>query len=388
MLNPRVLALNKSTTLKITALTKKLKKEGKDVINFAAGEPDFDTPDFIKDAAHKALDQGFTKYTPSTGIPELKIAIANKLVDENNIPCKPEDIIVTVGAKYALFSALLGVVREGDEVILPAPYWVSYPEMISLVGAKQVILETKEEDNFKIDSKKLAKLINSRTKLLILNYPSNPTGITYTKDELEAILNIVKDTNIIVLSDEIYEKLLYDGIKHTSFASLSGGYQRTITVNGFSKAFSMTGWRIGYLAGSNELIEQISKVIDHTTSCACSFSQYGALAALSDTRWQEHVRSEFEKRRNALWQGLISNCGQLKPFKPQGSFYLFCDIRQTGFSSQDFATKLLEQQLVSCIPAESFGAEGFVRFSFATSIEQINKGVERIKKFLAVSSKL
>lgn len=381
MINPRVKSLTKSTTLKITALTKKLRKEGKDVVNFAAGEPDFDTPDFVKEAAKKAIDEGFTKYTPSAGIPELREAIADKFGKENNVKYEPSEVIVTAGAKYAIFVALYGLVGSGDEVIIPCPYWVSYPEMVKLTEGKAVFLPTKAENGFKIEPVKLKSVITPRTKVLILNYPSNPTGTTYTKEELIDILTIVKKNNVTVISDEIYEKIIYDGRKHTSFASLDGARDLTVTINGFSKAFSMTGWRAGYLAAKQDTIDQISKIIDHTTSCICSISQKAALAAIKDTDWQLKIQKEFHKRRDILYNGLTKE-DKIIPFKSQGTFYMFCDIRKTCLSSFDFSSRLLEKYLVSCIPADAFGAEGFVRMSFATSTAQIEKGLERIKKFL------
>lgn len=381
MINPRVNSLTKSTTLKITALTKKLKKEGKDVVNFAAGEPDFDTPDFAKTAAKKAIDDGFTKYTPSAGIPELREAIAKKFQDENGIKYEPSEIIVTSGAKYAIFVALCALVGKDEEVIIPSPYWVSYPQMVKMTEGKAKFLSTKVENNFKIDANQLKDALTSKTKVLILNYPSNPTGITYNDDELTAIHNAIKDHNVVVISDEIYEKLIYDGRKHTSFASLKGASDLTVTINGFSKAFAMTGWRAGYLAARQQIIDQVSKIIDHTTSCICSISQRAALAAIQDKDWQSKLKKEFENRRDLLYAGLVKE-EKVSPFKSEGTFYMFCDIRNTGLSSFDFSSKLLQEQLVSCIPADAFGAEGFVRFSFATSVTQIEKGIERIKNFL------
>jgi len=382
MINPQVSSLNKSTTLKITALTKKLIREGKDVVNFAGGEPDFDTPLFIKEAAKAAIDKGFTKYTPSTGTVELKEAIAAKLNRENNIKASASSIIVTSGAKYAIFVAMFSLLAPGDEVIIPSPYWVSYPEMVKLTLAKTVVLSTKRSNDFKIDPAELEKAVTPKTKLLILNYPSNPTGVTYSREELEAILEVVKKNKIFVLSDEIYEALIYDRREHISFASLPEAFESTITINGFSKTFSMTGWRIGYLVADEKIINEASKVIDHTTSCASSVSQSAALAALGDRDWQGQIRNKFQKRRDAIWEGL-SAYRELKPVKPQGTFYLFCDIRGSGLSSFDFSTRLLENFLTSCIPADSFGQEGYVRFSFSTSLEQIAKGVQRVGEFLA-----
>ena len=380
-INPRVSSLNKSATLKITALTKKLIKEGKDVVNFAAGEPDFDTPDFIKKGAIEAINSGYTKYTPSAGLLILREKIAAKLKEDNGLSFEPSNIIVTTGAKYALFVALFGLLKEGDEVIIPSPYWVSYPEMAKLCGASIQFLDTDINNNFKIKPEELEKAITSKTKALILNYPSNPTGITYSKKELEDIYKVVKNKGIFVLSDEIYETLLYDGRKHTSFASIGDAKNFTITVNGFSKAFSMTGWRIGYLAGPDNVISELAKIIDHTTSCTSSITQWAAIAALDDGSWQEAIRDEFAKRRDVLYEGLSAQ-EKLVPIKPEGTFYMFCDIRKTRLNSLDFSTRLLQEQLVSCIPAHAFGLDGFIRFSFSTSLEQINKGIEKINKFL------
>jgi len=381
VINPRISSLNKSATLKITALTKKLIRDGEDVVNFAAGEPDFDTPEFIKEEAQKAILEGFTKYTPSTGIPQLKKAIAAKLQEENKLEVCENNIIVTSGAKYAVFVAIFTLADIGDEIIVPSPYWVSYPEMIKLTGTKAVFLPTDESNKFKINPKSLEKAITPKTKVLILNYPSNPTGAVYSANELKEICDLVRKNNIFVISDEIYEALIYDGGQHISFASLPGAEKCTVTINGFSKTFSMTGWRVGYLAAPEEIITAASKIIDHTTSCASSVSQRAALAALRDKDWKKEIRVKFEQRRNLLWEGL-SSCDKLKPIKPEGAFYMFCDIRPTGLTSSEFSTKLLQEHLVSCIPADSFGKEGFVRFSFSTSLEQITKGIDRIRDFL------
>jgi len=386
MINPQVSSLNKSATLKITALTKKLIREGKDVVNFAGGEPDFDTPLFIKEEAKTAIDQGLTKYTPSAGRVELKEAIAAKLNQENNIKASAGNIIVTSGAKYSIFVALFSLLGPGDEVIIPSPYWVSYPEMVKLTLAKTIVLPTSESNGFKIDPAQLEKAITPKTKLLILNYPSNPTGVTYSREELEAILKVVKEKKIFVLSDEIYEVLTYDGREHVSFASLPGAFESTITINGFSKTFSMTGWRIGYLVADQKIINETSKIIDHTTSCASSISQSAALAALGNKDWQGQIRSKFQERRDAIWEGL-SDFSELKPVKPQATFYLFCDIRGSGLGSFDFSTQLLENFLTSCIPADPFGQKGYLRISFSTSLEQIAKGVGRIGEFLATLKK-
>lgn len=382
MINPQVSSLNKSATLKITALTKKLVKEGKDVVNFAGGEPDFDTPLFIKEKAKAAIDQGLTKYTPSTGRLELKEAIAAKLNRKNGIKVSAANVIVTAGAKYSIFVALFSLLSPGDEVIIPSPYWVSYPEMVKLTLSKAVILPTRRANDFKIDPQELKKIITSKTKLLILNYPNNPTGVTYSRGELEAILKVVKDKNVFVLSDEIYEVLTYDGREHVSFASLPGAFESTVTVNGFSKTFAMTGWRIGYLAANQKIIDAAARIIDHTTSCASSISQSAALAALDNEAWLEEIRSRFQDRRDFIWKRLL-DFPELKPVKPQGTFYLFCDIHGSGLGSYDFANRLLEEFLVSAIPADSFGQAGYLRFSFSTSRDQIDKGVRRVGDFLS-----
>lgn len=381
MINYRVSSLNKSTTLKITALTKKLIKEGKDVVNFAAGEPDFDTPDYIKEAAIKAIKEGFTKYTPSAGTPELREQIAKKLRDDNGLEFSGDNVIVTAGAKYALFAAILTLMNLDDEAIIPAPYWVSYPEMVNLAAGQSKFLFTSQENNFKIKIQDLEKAITPKTKVLFLNYPNNPSGAVYSYPELNAIYDLIRNKNIFVISDEIYEALTYDDHKHISFASIGDARKFTVTINGFSKAFSMTGWRVGYLAAEDYIIKEASKIIDHTTSCASSVSQKAALAALSDKKWPVEIKKEFQKRRDLLWKGL-SESNLLSVIRPEGTFYMFCDVRKTGLSSFEFATRLLEESLVSCVPADAFGQEGFIRFSFATGLENIEKGINRIKEFL------
>lgn len=381
LINPQVLSLTKSATLKITSLTKQIKKQGKDVVNFAAGEPDFDTPDFIKSAAKVAIDQGFTKYTPSSGDNRLREAIANKLGNENKIPVNKENVIVTAGAKYAIFIALLTLSSPENEILIPAPYWVSYPEMVKLSQAKSKLIELKETNNFKLTPQMLKDSITDKTKALIFNYPNNPTGVTYSKEELTGLAAVAKDANIQVISDEIYETLVYDQRAHTSFASLGSIKDSTITIGGFSKSFSMTGWRVGYLAANEEFIKEASKIVGHTTSCPCSVSQAAALAALEDKQWQTQVSAKFEKRRDSLYAGL-SKVPKIKPLKSEGTFYMFSDIRETGLTSFDFCSRLLDENLVSCIPASAFGKEGFIRISFSTSSEQINKGIERIDKFI------
>jgi aspartate aminotransferase len=382
IINSQVASLNKSATLKITALTKKLIAEGKDVVNFAAGEPDFDTPESIKSAACTAVAEGFTKYTPSAGMLPLREAIAADFQSIDNITYQSKNIIVTSGAKYALYVAFLTLLSPGDEIIIPSPFWVSYPEMATLCKARVKLLRTTPQNDFKIVPGKLEAAITKTTKVLILNYPSNPTGMTYTRQELEDLSRVVKSKDLFVVSDEIYRALVYDGLKHTGFASLEGMFEKTITVNGFSKTYSMTGWRLGYLAAPDDIAAQASKIIDHTTSCASSISQRAGIAALADKNIPLEVNKLFQARRDMLWNGL-SEVEGLTVYRPKGTFYMFCDISKTGLSSFEFASQLLERKMVSCIPAESFGWEGFVRLSFATSDAQIIKGIERIREFLS-----
>ncbi|MCD6229091.1 MAG: pyridoxal phosphate-dependent aminotransferase [Candidatus Omnitrophica bacterium] len=375
--------VNKSPTLTLTSLAKKLKREGKDVVNFAGGEPDFDTPEFIKEAAKEALKEGFTKYTPSTGIPQLKKAIAKKINEENGFSCNEENIIVTAGAKFAIFISLFALLNPQEEVIIPSPYWVSYPEMVKLAGGKVKILPAQEEENFKINPSKLKALITSKTKILILNYPNNPTGITYTKEELEEIAQIIRDSPLFVLSDEVYEKILFDNLTHTSFASLEGVREKTITINSFSKSFSMTGWRIGFMVAPKKIVEEASKIVDHTTSCPNSLAQAAAVKALENNRdWYNFIKDTFQKKRDLIYEKLLE-CPKLKLIKPQGTFYLFCNIKSTHLNSLEFSSKLLTQYLVAVIPSTGFGEDGYIRVSFATNEENILKGTQRIKEFLA-----
>jgi aspartate aminotransferase len=381
-LNKKLFCLERSPTLSLTSLAKKLKKEGKDVVNFAAGEPDFDTPHFVKEAAKKAIENGFTKYTPTTGILDLKELIAQKLKEKNGLIYSPDNIILTTGAKFAIFLAMFSLINDSEEVILPSPYWVSYPQIAKIVGAKLKILPTKKEENFKITPHQLKKAISNKSKVLVLNYPTNPTGVTYTREELEAIWNSIRDTNIFIISDEIYEDIVFDGIQHISFASLKDASQRTVTINGFSKSFSMTGWRLGYMVGPKEVIEQASKIVDHTTSCPNSIAQKGAIAALKDTgEWHKRMKEEFQERRDLIYNEL-ADCKYVDALKPQGTFYLFCDIRRTNLSSFEFSSKLLQNYLVAVIPSEGFGIQGFIRVSFSTSKENIKKGVARIREFV------
>jgi len=382
-LSERIVQIKPSPTLTITARAKQLKKEGKDVVSFGAGEPDFDTPFFIKDAGRKAIKEGFTKYTPSTGIPELKEAICKKFKMDNGLTYDPSQIVVNCGAKHTLFSIFQVLLNEGDEVLIPSPYWVSYPEMVKLAGGIPVVLETAQDKSFKADCDMIRSKLSPKTKALVLNSPSNPAGVVYTKDELSKIAALLKEKSIYLISDEIYEKIIYEG-EHVSPASLDKDiYGLTITVNGVSKAFSMTGWRIGYLAGPVELVKAIGRLQDHSTSNPSSISQKAALVALSDRRAGIHIErmvKEFKKRRDYMIERLSSIKG-FSPFTPEGAFYVFCNIKDTGLPSLELAKTLLEDKLVAVIPGAGFGFGDYIRLSFATSLKDIKKGLDRIEEW-------
>src|SRR3989344_1825230 len=381
-INQRVKDIVGSSTLAITARAKELKAQGKDLVNFAAGEPDFDTPDFIKAAGIKAIQTGFTKYTPSTGTVELREVIAQKFLKDNHLKYDPAQVVVSCGAKHAIYNIIQILADEGEEVLIPSPYWVSYPEMVKLAGAQSKFLLTSEKNQFKITAKQLAESITDRSKILILNSPSNPTGMVYSKKELEAIAEVCVKHQIYVLSDDIYEKLIYDVAEYTSIGSLGKDiYDLTITVNGVSKAYSMTGWRIGYCAGPKEIMEFIKKFQDHTTSNPTSMSQMAALEALKAS--DETVRqmsSEFKKRRD-LMVSAFDKIPSISYIKPPGAFYLFCDISKLG-DSEDIMDRLLNEIYVAGIPGDSFGAPGYARFSFSTSAERIEEGARRIAQWI------
>jgi aspartate aminotransferase len=391
-LSKRIAKIEPSATLSISAQAKRMKAEGIDVIGFGAGEPDFDTPEHIKEAAKQALDEGFTKYTPASGIKELKEAIRQKFKRDNNLEYSPEEILVSCGAKHSLFNAILALCDESDEVILPSPYWLSYPEMIKASGAKMITIATTKEDNFKIKPAQLNKAITPKTKLLILNSPSNPTGMVYTKAELEAIAKALIKKDVFCVSDEIYEKIIYDNQEHISIASLSPDIKkRTIVINGVSKSYAMTGWRIGYAAGPVEIIRAMSNLQSHSTSNPASISQKAALSAICGAQDEiGKMVEEFRRRRDyALnWLNRIKGASCLKP---EGAFYLFVDIskilkkhykgKRLGYSLS-FAKILLSEAKVAVVPGSVFGAEGYIRLSFATSVENIAKGLDRIEKFV------
>jgi aspartate aminotransferase len=379
----RLKKINPSSTLAITSKAKKLKSEGRDIVNFGAGEPDFDTPDFIKIAAIEAINSGFTKYTPTTGIPELKKLISEKFKKDNSLLYDTNQIVVSCGAKHSIFNIMLTLVNPNDEVLIPSPYWVSYPEMVNLCDGNARFIATSAANNFKVTASDLEKNINPKTKLLILNSPSNPTGCVYNIEEIREIAAICVARNIFVISDEIYEKIIFDGLKHVSIASLNKDiYNLTITVNGLSKSHSMTGWRIGYLGGPADIVAAISNLQDHSTSNPASISQKAAIAALGAADdFSTKLCQEFQKRRDYC----VSRIKKMKNFScvvPQGAFYIFCDISKTSLDSTTFSNRLLDEKFVSLIPGNGFGWDNFVRISFATSLDQIEKGMNRIEEFL------
>jgi aspartate aminotransferase len=381
-ISERAAKLTASLTLSIDSKAKSMKAEGLDVCGFGAGEPDFDTPDFIKEAAISALQAGFTKYTPSAGLPELRQAIADKLQAENGLSYKPSQIVVSSGAKHSCYNAILATCQEGDEVIIPAPYWVSYPEMVKLAGAEAVIVPTTERNGWKMRPEDFENAMTPRTKMLILNSPNNPSGAVYTREELERIVEIAADEDIYILSDEIYEKLTYDDAQHISVASLSKeAYDLTITVNGFSKAYAMTGWRIGYLAAPEAIAKAADSIQSHSTSHPVSFAQRGALAALKGDQQQlADMREEFDMRRNYMYDR-ITKIPNITAVKPQGAFYILVNISQLGLSSQNFADRLLSKANVAVIPGAAFGEDRTVRLSYATSLDIIKKGLDRFQDF-------
>ncbi|NMG21998.1 pyridoxal phosphate-dependent aminotransferase [Brasilonema bromeliae] len=379
----RVSQVAPSITLAIAAKAKAMKAEGIDVCSFSAGEPDFDSPAHVKAAAQKALDEGKTKYGPASGEPKLREAIARKLKTDNGLDYKAENVIVTNGGKHSLFNLILALIEPGDEVIIPAPYWLSYPEMVTLAGGVSVIVPTDVSTGYKITPEQLRKSITPKTKLFILNSPSNPTGMVYTPEEIEAIAQIIVETDILVVSDEIYEKILYDGAKHVSIGSLGPEiFERTIISNGFAKAYSMTGWRIGYLAGPIDLIKATITIQSHSVSNVCTFAQYGAIAALEDSQdCVEEMRQAFAKRREVMYERLNAIPGLTCP-KPDGAFYLFPDIRKTGLKSLDFSNRLLEKEQVAVIPGIAFAGDDNIRLSYATDMATIEKGMDRFEKFV------
>ncbi len=388
-LSERVRGLKPSPTLAVSAKAKELKAKGIDIIGFGAGEPDFDTPEFIKEAAIKALREGRTKYAPAAGIPELREALAEKFKTVNGINYKPSEIVVSTGAKNILFLLFLMLINPGDEVLVPAPYWVSYTAQIKLFGGVPVEVPTKEENGFSLTLEDIKPFVTEKTKLLILNSPNNPTGAVIEEKELRNIAEFCLERNILIISDECYEAFTYDGYKHISTASLGEEVKKiTFTVNAFSKTYSMTGWRVGYVGCPNE---EYAKVLTNLNSQSISnvttFAQYGALEALRNpeaSKFVERMRITFERRRDLILAKL-SEIPNIKVNKPKGAFYVFPNFRNyLGCFSSDveFATYLLEEAKVAVVPGSAFGYEGFFRFSYCNSDEEIIEGIDRIKKAL------
>jgi aspartate aminotransferase len=388
----RAQRLKPSATLLITAKAKALKADGIDVVGFGAGEPDFDTPMNIKDEAKKAINNGFTKYTAVGGTDELKYAIIYRLKEDYGLTYDKSQIMVSCGAKHTLYNLTQVIIDEGDEVIIPSPYWVSYPEQVTLAGGTPVIIETREEEGFKIDPDELKKKITSRTKAFILNYPSNPTGATYNEEDLREIAGIALDAGLIIISDEIYDKIIYDGLTHTPIATIGEDVKEsTILVNGVSKSYSMTGWRIGYSAGDKDVSSAMSKLQGQSTSNPTSISQIAAIEAFKGP--QDEVAKmvkEFEIRKNYIAKRLNDIPG-MKCFHPQGAFYVFPNVSNfygksyngKGIrNSVDFSEYLLDVAKVAVVPGIEFGSDKHVRISYAASMEEIIKGVERIEEAL------
>jgi len=378
----RAAQLTPSLTLSIDSKAKAMKLEGIDICGFGAGEPDFDTPEHIKAAAIAALEAGFTKYTPSSGLPELRQAIAEKFLNDNHIEYRPNQVIVSNGAKHSCYNAILATCERDDEVIIPSPYWVSYPDMVRLAGAEPVIVPTSERNGWKMSAEEFENAMTPRTKMVIMNSPSNPSGAVYTRQELEAIVQVAAEEDIYILSDEIYEKLVYDGAEHVSIASLSKqAYDLTITVCGFSKSYAMTGWRLGYMGAPDEIAKAVDSIQSHSTSNPCSFAQKGAIAALrGDQQPLSDMHDEFDMRRNYMYDR-ISKIPNITAVKPQGAFYVLVNISQLGLTSQNFTDRLLSKANVAVVPGAAFGDDRTVRLSYATSIDVIKKGLDRFQDF-------
>ncbi|MCC6711888.1 MAG: pyridoxal phosphate-dependent aminotransferase [Candidatus Dadabacteria bacterium] len=392
-LSARANRIQPSATLAITAKEKALKAQGVDVVGFGAGEPDFDSPDYVKEAGIEAIKKGYTKYTPVGGIDQLKDAIIERMKEDYGFGYDKAELVVSCGAKHTLFNLTQAIIDVGDEVIIPAPYWVSYPEQVTFAEGTPVILETREEDGFRIDPDELKKLITPKTKALVLNYPSNPTGVTYSESELRAIVDVAMAAGITIISDEIYDKIIYDGSKHTPVASLGEDVKKaTILVNGTSKTYSMTGWRIGFAAGDKDVIKAMSNIQGQSTSNPTSIAQWAAVSAYASPQGLIAERTaEFEKRKNYIVERLNSIPG-IKCVSPRGAFYAFPNVSafygksfngKAVNSSLDFTGFLLEEARVAVVPGDSFGADANVRISFATSMENIVKGMDRIEEAAA-----
>ena len=384
MLTNRINTLSESITIAITTLAQELKAEGKDILSFSAGEPDFPTPQVIKDAAIEAINNNYTRYTPVDGYLELREAIANKLKRDNNLTYATNQIMVNNGAKHSLFNLFSATIENEAEVIIPSPYWVTYPELVKYCGGKVVEIKTDDTNSFKITPEQLRDAITDKTRMLILTTPSNPTGSIYTKDELLGIGEVLKGTDIIVASDEMYEKLTYEG-SFTSCASVSEDmYKRTVTINGLSKSVAMTGWRFGYMAAADtELIKATKKLQSQSTSNINSITQMAAIAGLDGSADADiaMMREAFIERRDKALE-LINNIDGLSVVKPDGAFYLFVNIQEVSNDSMTFAKDLLSNKGVAVVPGVAFGSEGYFRMSFAADINTICEGISRIEEFV------
>ncbi|EHJ01531.1 Aspartate transaminase [Clostridium sp. DL-VIII] len=385
--------INPSITLAITAKANELKSQGVDVVSFGAGEPDFNTPENIIKAAIKAMHDGKTKYTPAGGLLELKNTICNKFKDDNNLEYKPSQITISTGAKQCLANAFMAVLNPGDEVLIPVPYWVSYPELVKLADGVPVFVETSKENNYKYTISDLERATTDKTKVILINSPNNPTGTIYHKEELLEIANFAKEHNLIIISDEIYEKLIYDDEKHISIASLNeDAYNRTLVINGVSKTYSMTGWRLGYVAASEKITKLMTSIQSHMTSNVNTIAQYAAIEALNGpVEDLNNMVKEFENRRNFMIAKL-EKLNEITIIKPSGAFYIMVNISaylNTTFKGQeinnsvDFAKVLLEEEKVAVIPGAGFGLDDYIRLSYATSVNIIENGIDRISTFLS-----
>ena len=382
-LNKRIAAIPPSLTLGVTSKAKQMKADGIDTVNFAAGEPDFDTPEVVKRAAIEALERGETKYSPVPGVPALRAAIAEKLNEDNGLPYRPDQVVLSNGAKHSVFNVMMALCREGEDVIIPSPYWLSYPEMVKIAGGKPLFLRTREADNFKVRPEALEKIITPRTKAIILNSPSNPTGAVYTRAELEAICEIAVRHGIYIVADEIYETLVYSGETHHSVGSFGQDvFDLTVTINGFSKSCAMTGWRLGYLAGPTPIVKAISALQSHSTSGPNTFAQYGAIAALKHTaEARAEMGKAFEARRDLVYERLTAMPKVSCP-KPGGAFYAFPNISQYGLNSVAFTEKLIAEQAVAAVPGAAFGADEHIRISYACGTDELTRGLDRLEAFL------
>ena len=391
-LSKKAQSIESSVTLAITAKAKELKESGVDIVSFSAGEPDFNTPKNIIDAAIKAMENGNTKYTNTNGVISLREAICKKFKDDNGLVYNHSQIVVSTGAKQSIANALLAILNPGDEVIIPTPYWVSYPELVALADGKAVFVESHEEYSYKFTKENLEKVVTSKTKAIILNTPNNPTGAVYSRSELVEIAEFAEKYNLIIISDEIYEKLIYGEKKHISIASISqDAYERTIVINGLSKSYAMTGWRLGYCGASEKIARLMTNIQSHMTSNVCSITQYAAIEALSGP--QDKVNEmiiEFGKRRDYMVETL-KNIKKFSIIEPEGAFYIMINIDkclgkeingQKIENSMDFSSKLLEYEKVAVIPGKAFGLDNYIRVSYATSMELIEKGLKRINKFI------